>query len=282
MSNRLRALLTSFSPAESAALLRALSDLESGSPRQWLLLEIAATLGPAQPSRRIQVLAWIADKVGIAPLLPVLDYLHLPGIGLYRHPATILGRCARQALDDAALLLVAFSALLAGFDRLPASRQFVACLLLLLGGAIKYWRVRKQHPDDADTPPIEETLPGAEAALGLQGLLLARGNSPAESLQLLAELRTVPDKALPRLTTALPELLPPPPVRREYTRAALACWVLAILPALWLNGWQWGWILTVLWVAGLAWIAHRRKTFVALTIGLALFSFGFARIAHLI
>lgn len=282
MVGSLHQLLTPLSPAESAALLRALSDLESGSPRQWLLLEIAATLGPAQNTRRVRVLAWIANGLGIAPLLPALYHLRLPGIQLYQQPASALGRCARQALDDAALLLVAFSALLAGFDRLPASRQFVACLLLLVGGAIKCWRVYKQHPNSANTSPIEETLPGAEAALGLQGLLLAQGNSPAETLQLLSGLRAKPDTALPQLTSALPELLPPAPARHEFIRAALASWTLTILPALWLNGWKWGWLIVIFWVSGLAWAAHRRNTFVVLLAGLALTSFALARIAHVI
>lgn len=267
--------------SEAAALLRALSDLESGSPRQWLLLEMAAALGPAQASRRSRCLAWLAGKVGIAALLPVLRHLHWPGYTLYQQPARALGRCARQTLDDAALLLMACSALLAGFDRLPASRQFVACLLLLVGGVIKYWRVRRAHPPRLDTGAEEESLPGAEAALGLQGLLLARGVPPHVCAQRLAELRSQFDAALPRLIAHLPELLPPQPARQEFTRTALACWTLAILPALWLNGWQWGWLLTLLWLLGLAWLAHRRRAFLLLLGGLALASFALARIAHL-
>lgn len=270
-------MLPPLSPPEQAALLRGLSDLESGSPRQWLLLEIAATLGPAQASRRTRVVAWLTRWLGVAVLLPLLEHWQLPGIALYRANARLLGHCARRALDDASLLLVSFSALLAGFDRLPASRQFAAWLLLLLGGAIKYWRVRKQHPVQAEAEVSgEEALPGAEAALGLQGLLLARGVAPADAQTLRTSLN------LSALTTALPELLPPAPESRDFLRASLAGWIVAILPALWLNGWQWGWIGVVLWAAGLGWLAHRRKTFVALLIGLTIGAYALARIAHVL
>ena len=113
--------------------------------------------------------------------------------------------------------------LLAGFDRLPASRQFMAWLLLLLGGAIKYWRVRQRYPK---LEPLEvsgeEILPGAEAALGLQGLLLAHGIAPRDAHALLARLRTDPQAHLPELTAALPALQPPTPQRRDFLRATLA------------------------------------------------------------
>ncbi|MBS1155814.1 MAG: hypothetical protein H6R07_1738 [Proteobacteria bacterium] len=279
--NRLRQLLAPLSPPEQAALLRALSDLESGSPRQWLLLEIAATLGPAQASRRTQVAALVARWLGTAVLLPLLERWQLPGIEPYQNNAQLLGRCARQALDDASLLLVSLTALLAGFDRLPASRQFAAWLLLLIGGAIKYWRVHRHHPIIAAPENTgEETLPGAEAALGLHGLLLARGAEAAQARALLANLRAAPRTQLAPIATALPELLPPPPERRDFLRAALAGWCGAILPALWLNGWQWGWVVTVLWAMGLAWFAHRSRTFPALILALTVSAYLLARIAH--
>ncbi len=279
--NRLRQLLAPLSSPEQASLLRALSDLESGSPRQWLLLEIAAALGPARASRRTQLAALAARWLGIAVLLPLLQRWQLPGIALYQANARLLGRCARQALDDASLLLVSFTALLAGFDRLPASRQFAAWLLLLLGGAVKYWRVRKQHPVTA-APEItgEEMLPGAEAARGLHGLLLARGAEPAHAQALLANLRSAPQSQLSPITAVLPELQPSPSARREFLRAALAGWCAAIVPALWLNGWQWGWIATVLWAMGLAWLAHRNRTFPVLILALAVCAYLLARIAH--
>lgn len=281
LKERLKQILVPLSSAEQAWLLRALSDLESGAPRQWLFLEIAATLGPAQASRRARLLALAARVVGIAPLLPILERLHLPCMAIYQRNALALGRSARQSFDDAALLLVAFTALLAGFDRLPATRQFVACLLLLIGGVIKYWRVRRRHTPEKQAQPEEEHLPGAEAALGLQGLLLARGTSPAEVISLLSGLRNALPSTLPRLVAALPELLPEHPLRHEFVRATLAGWILALLPALWLDGWKWSWLLVILWIAGLAWFFHRRGTFVGLVLGLALASFALARIAHL-
>ncbi|MDR3412670.1 MAG: hypothetical protein P4L87_17290 [Formivibrio sp.] len=279
--NRLHQLLAPLSPPEQAALLHALSDLESGSPRQWLLLEIAATLGPAQASRRTRMAALVVRWLGIAVLFPLLAHWRLPGIALYQDKAHQLGRCARQAQDDSTLFLVSITALLAGFDRLPASRQFAAWLLLLLGGAVKYWRVRKQHPHRPEAEITgEETLPGAEAALGLQGMLLAQGLTPADAQELLGTLRNAPDQALPRLINALPTLAPPAPERHDFLRAALAGWCLAILPALWLNSWQWGWIIAVLWGMGLAWLAHRSKTFPALILALTLAAYLLARIAH--
>lgn len=281
MRNAFRQCLAPLSLPEQAALLRALSDLESGSPRQWLLLEIAATLGPAQASARTQVAAFAARWLGIAVLLPLLQRWQLPGIAPYQTNAQLLGRAARQALDDAALLLVSLTALLAGFDRLPASRQFAAWLLLLIGGAIKYWREHHRHPVIA-APEIsgEESLPGAEAALGLHGLLLARGAEPVEANSLLANLRAAPHARLAPITRALPELQPPLPERRDFLRVALACWCMAILPALWLNGWQWGWIVTVLWAMALAWFAHRSRPFPALILALTVCAYVLARIAH--
>ncbi len=279
--NHLQQFLAPLSPPEQAALLRALSDLESGSPRQWLLLEIAATLGPAQASLRTRVAALAARWLGIAVLLPLLEHWQMPGIQLYQANALLLGRTARRMIDDAALLLVSFTALLAGFDRLPASRQFVAWLLLLLGGAIKYWRVRKQHPLVPE-PEItgEEALPGAEAALGLQGMLLTQGQTLAQAQDLLATLRTSPDQALPQLSRILPQLIPPRPIRRDFLWAAMAGWCLTIIPALWLNGWQWGWIVVVLWTMTLAWLTHRSRTFPALILALAVCAYLLARIAH--
>lgn len=279
--NIIKQFLTPLTTPEQSALLRALSDLESGSPRQWLLLEVASHLGAAQASRRVVWAVRLARWLGIATLMPLWQRWQVPGLALYQANARALGHTARQALDDAALLLACGCALLAGFDSLPASRQFVAWLLLLLGGAVKYWRTHKAHPLP-ELPEItgEETLPGAESALGLQGMLLARGVLASEALPLFAELRAAPNSALPALVAALPELQPPPATRADFLRAALATWCLAIAPALWLNAWQWGWIVVLLWLAALAWLAHGRKTFVALLLGSALASFALARIAH--
>lgn len=276
-------LLAPLSRPEQSALLRALSDLESGSPRQWLLLEIAATLGPAQGSRRTWLLTRLADWLGTPALLSVLECLQLPGLDIYRDNARLLERSVRQALDDATLLLVSFSALLAGFDRLPATSQFAACLLLLAGGAIKLWREYRRHPIAAE-PDItgEEILPGAEAALGLQGLLLNKGITPTEAIHLLANLRHDPASALPTLRATLPELAPPHPARKEHLYATLVGWCLPIVPALWLNGWTWGWVLTVLWTLGLAWLVHHNRRLPALILALAVLAWALARIAHVL
>ena len=281
MRNALRHSLLPLTAPEQAALLRALSDLESGSPRQWFLLEVAASLGAAQASRRTVWAARLARALGVATLMPLWLRWQVPGLALYQANARALGHTARQVVDDAALLLACGSALLAGFDSLPASRQFAAWLLLLLGGAVKTWRIYKAHPL-VEAPEVtgEEALPGAESALGLQGMLLARGVLASAALSLLAQLRVTPNSALPALVAALPELQPPPAARSEFLRAAVYPWSLAIAPALWLNAWQWGWIMVLLWLAALAWLAHGRKSFVALLLGASLLSFALARVAH--
>ena len=279
--NHLQHLRSPLSGQEQAYLLRALSDLESGSPRQWLLLEIAATFGAESASRRTRLLAFLARWLGMAVLWPLLAHWQLPGAALYQASARELGRCARQTLDDAALLLASLTALLAGLDSLPASRQFLASLVLLLGGAVKYWRVCQQHPVAMDAEPSgEEILPGAEAALGLQGLLLARGLPPPDALTLHTQLKSAPHVALPALLAALPELLPPAPARGEFLRIALFLWTLTILPALWLNSWEWGWIIAILWTLGLTRLSHRSKTFPALILAVAASVYLLARLIH--
>lgn len=279
----LQNLLAPLSRPEQAHLLRALSDLESGSPRQWLLLEIAAALGSAQHSRRTRLLARLAGWLGIAPLLPVLNSLQQVGLDIYRDQARMQGQILRQGFDDAALLLACLSALMAGFDLLPASSQFAAWLLLLLGGAIKLWRARRHYPPAPTTAVTgEEVLPGAEAALGLHGLLMSKDIATRQASELLAELVRDPQAGLPPLVAALPELTPPAPSQRELRRATLAGWLLPIVPALWLNGWNWGWLLSICWVLSLAWLLHRNRKFLLLIAGISALTWLLARLAHLL
>ncbi len=279
----LQTLLAPLSRPEQSALLRALSDLESGSPRQWLLLEIAATLGPAQGSRRTKFLACLAGWIGISGMMPTLVRLQQSGLDIYRDNAYLLGQTMRQSFDDAALLLICLSALLAGFDRLPATSQFTAWLLLLTGAGIKLWREYRRHPIQPE-PDItgEETLPGAEAALGLQGLLLSQGVTPAGALQLLGALRHDPVSSLPDLQAALPELAPALPDRRDFRRAIVLGWSLPIVPALWLNGWTWGWLISFGCVLGMSWLIHGNRRFPALILGVATLTWGLSRIAHVL
>lgn len=278
---RLQQFLAPLSTPEKADVLRAWSDLESGSPRQWLLLEMAATLGAGHASWRTRLMAWLTRSLGIAVAWPLLAYWNLPGTALYQANARVLGRCARQTLDDAALLLASLTALLAGLNSLPASRQFVASLLLLLGGAVKYWRVCRQHRVEVEAEASgEEILPGAEATLGLQGLLFARGLPPREALALCTQLKTAPHATLPALLAALPELRPPAPARGEFLRIALFLWALAILPALWLNSWEWGWIIAILWALTLARFSHRSKIFPALILAVAASVYLVASLIH--
>lgn len=259
--------------SEYRHLLLTLSDRESGSARQWLLLELAAGLPVAALSRRVWLLRFMPT--------PALSLFSLPVVRqLYAAPRASIRTACLRGCDDAFLLLTAAIALLAGFGRLPASQQFVVWLLLIGGVFFKLWR-RLREP----LPPVpeitgEEAVPGAEAALGLRGLLLARGLAPAEVAVLLAGWQTQPQAALPRLLAALPQLRPPAPLRRDLILFELTAWTAVMWPATWLLGWLWGWLGVIVLACGLSWAIHHRLRQPGLIALTGLLMFALAKLLH--
>ncbi|MBE9611014.1 hypothetical protein [Chitinilyticum piscinae] len=196
-------------PAELAALLTGLSDQESGGARQWFWLELANAQPPAQATPRVRRLLLVLRLLGPSRLLPLLQQLGTPCLALYQ--AGYQSRIERwkSVLTDTLLGIGCVLAIAAGFGWQPASVQFalwLVCIGALLLAAWRSWRA----PHAAAEFPAEEALPGAEASLGLTGMLLARGCAPSSAPRLVALLRSQPEQALPLLVAALPELVAPP------------------------------------------------------------------------
>ncbi|TJZ78922.1 hypothetical protein [Chitiniphilus eburneus] len=227
-----------FDDGERAALLRRLSDLDAGTPRQWLWLELAAgtATGETPRTRRIgRLLAlggpWLAWRW--------LRRAELPGLTLYARLAGSLRARLRHARQDGLLCVLCLPALLAGFERLPAIQAMSAWLVVLLGTLWQAWRQpgaqASTHTADDDGDG-EEELPGPEAALGLAGMLIGAGQAPLAAQRLVVQLRAAPDATLPALLAVLPTLAPSPPP--PATRRWLTClhWLAATLPPAWLIG----------------------------------------------
>lgn len=268
---------TAFAPTEIAALLRALSDFESGSPRQWLFLELASLYPP--PTHKHFYSRYLR-RFGPTLCSHWLAQRSMPAMALYQSKHQHLLGIIKQNINDASLLLAGSLALLAGFGRLPASMQFVCWLLWIGGGCYKLWRWLRQPAPHAHEVSGEEALPGTEAALGLQSLLLARGLSPSQAGALLQQVQNNIDMALPALLNILPELEPPPLLRHHQTWAILLSWSLVLLPAPWLLGWTWGWLSVIALLAFLSGYLHRRPLAPALIILTSLFCYGLARFVH--
>ncbi|GAA5784315.1 hypothetical protein [Chitiniphilus shinanonensis] len=226
-----------FDAGERAALLRRLSDLDAGSPRQWLWLELAAGTGTGETprTRRIgRLLAlggpWLAWRR--------LRAAGLPGLTLYARQIGLLRARLRHIRQDGLLCVLCLPALLAGFERLPATQAMAAWLVTLCGLVWQAWRqpgapATSLPPDEGDG---EEELPGPEASLGLAGMLIGAGQSPLAAQRLVTQLRAAPDATLPALLAALPALAPAPPTRATRRWLAALHWLAATLPPAWLLG----------------------------------------------
>jgi hypothetical protein len=259
--------------AEHRQLLLLLSDRESGSARQWLLLELAAVLPAQMASRRIRFMGLLPTALMTALSLPVVRQLYA------RRNADLTFALVRGC-DDAFLLLVATTAFLAGFQRLPASQQFLAWLLLIGGLLFKTWRRMREPVPLIAEPDGEESLPGAEAALGMRSLLLARGLPDSQVTGLLERWRSAPESVLPQLLATLPELSVPPALKRDLILLELAGWAMVLWPATWILGWHWGWLAVLVLSGGLSWLIHQRLRQPGLIALTGLLMFALAKLLH--
>ncbi|STQ89475.1 hypothetical protein [Iodobacter fluviatilis] len=266
-----------FSSPEKYALLSSLSDLESGSVRQWFFLELAATETKGPRTKRARCWMVLLARLGPALLAPSLIQRGLHGAALYLPASQHRFQLIRQSLNDALLLGVSLITLLAGFNRLTASMQFSLWLLAITGAAWQIWRTRITQP----TEP-ENTLPGAEASLGLYGILIAKELEPALALSLIKGLRQDINTHLAALQNQLPELAPSSTSR--YAKAFKASsWLLSLIPSTWLLGIlpaAWGWIVCCLLLIGLSYLINRHWQTPALLALSGLCVYALAKLAH--
>lgn len=189
-----------------SCLYQALSDAESGTPRQWLYLELAAACSPlTPPGRGVLLLAWFIRQGGVSLAWPILEGLHLPGLAPYRPlPGISSARCARGGALVGATLIAGLCSLSA----LPATRQWLLVLLMVLGaglmagisGLISRRQILLQR---REANRVMAELTPAESALGLSGLLVSAGKPLDEAAKMVAMLRQAPDVALDRETCRL-------------------------------------------------------------------------------
>ncbi|GGP27642.1 hypothetical protein [Silvimonas amylolytica] len=263
-----------------------LSDLESGTARQWYWLEIAA-LYPAQAaSRTSQFICALLRRFGPLLCWAALLKSSVEGTGLYAPQMQLLQRRTRQVMQDAALFTAITPMLLAGFGRLPATVAFTLWLGVFLGPIWLALNILRKTPAPI-TPDINGTdelpdLAGPEDVVGLQAMLVATGIAPRQAGQLISRLHTEPLTALPMLGSLLPDLSPPPPTRREYILNAIRTWLAVTLPAALASAYLplvGTLALCVLWSALTVARAGRRRAALLVLVS-ALLAYGFGRLSH--
>lgn len=192
-----------YTPIALRALYMALADHESGTPRQWLYLELAAQQtagGIVPPPARLGV--WLLQHASPALAIAYLAALRLPGLAPYGFQ---LDSRSPYYARNGALLAAALLAVLTGLGSQNLTRQFVLLLILLLGSMAVALSVgiRARRAATYQKLAAEETalsLAPAEAALGLSGMLVAAGEPLDVAAAKVAAIRTSPDRALDRAT----------------------------------------------------------------------------------
>ncbi|WP_255991552.1 hypothetical protein [Chitinolyticbacter albus] len=270
------------SPDQITALQRQLSDLEAGSVRQWFWLELAHQR-PASNTRRVRALAWLLQRGGPALAWPWLRCSGTPGTTLYAGQAVPLWRGLAQSRQDGLLLLLCLSALLAGFERLPASQAFAAWCIAGFGALWQASRARTPVPSADDDADDGEALPGPESSLGLAGILISRGVAPRDAMTLVALLQQQGDAALTALLHALPELAPPAPRPAAIRVLRAGNWLGATLPpSLLIAQLPAPWGLLAAAACGMA-CAGVRSRMAGLLVGMAtLIAYALGRIGHVL
>ncbi len=250
------------STAEQGTLIRLLSDLESGSPRQWYWLEIAQKYPASTKSKTTVVMSIALNAFGIKACKAILHKLGIKGLNLYQTASQQFWALAQHKANDALLFSGCILALLLGFNRLPASQQLAAWCLGLGGAAWQVWRTIRQFTPPTTLPESdEESTPGAEASLGLQGMLLAAGATPAVSTALVKGIAQDPAGFLAPLLVNLPSLAPDPaPSRAQKIVLSATSWLLIGISSSWIIGhlpafWGGGMVLLLMLAAG--WGIHR-------------------------
>jgi len=248
--------------------MRQLSDLESGSSRQWYWLEIAQKYPASIVNKKTKFISIALRGLGINACTAILHRLGIKGLNLYHTASQQFWSLAQHKSNDALLFSGCVLSLLLGFNRLPASQQLAAWVVGLGGAAWQLWRTIRQFTPPALPESDEESLPGAEASLGLQGMLLAAGATPAVSITLVKGIAQDPDGFLAPLLANLPSLAPDPQPRRAQQIAlstapwlligVLSSWLIGLLPAFWGGG------LVLILMLAAGWGIHRSVKPIAL------------------
>ncbi|WP_027469436.1 hypothetical protein [Deefgea rivuli] len=253
--------ITPLSLTEQGTIMRLLSDLESGSSRQWYWLEIAQKYPASEHTKKTKILGIAMQLFGINACMAILARLNLKGLNIYHTASQQFWSLAQHKANDALLFSGCVLALLLGFNRLPASQQLAAWCLALGGAAWQVWRTARQFTPPAQPETDEETTPGAEASLGLQGMLLAAGATPAVSIALVKGIAQDPAGFLAPLLANLPSLAPDPqPSRTQRYVLSATPWLIVGLISSWLIGHlpaYWGGAIALMLMLAAGWGIHR-------------------------
>lgn len=224
-----------FSDADAHAIYLALADRESGTPRQWLYLELAAekTAGAVTRAARfgLALLRW----GGLAWAIPYLDLGGLAGLRPYRSPLTTpYARWARYGALSASVVL----AILLGLGSLNATRELAMVLLAGLGasgcvGAVAWQQGRAAAAARQNSQQQAERLTPAESTLGLAGMLAASGEVDDIARQ-VALIRRQPDIVLTAARSEQLGLSEPLTCYVVFAASAAGlCWLLGVLAVAW-------------------------------------------------
>jgi hypothetical protein len=273
------------SEAEQSDLIRQISDLESGHPRQWYWLEIAQTLAGAQRSRRTRLIGIALNLFGTKACSPILIKTKIKGGELYQQTAAQLVAFGRHKINDALLFAGSLLSIMVGFGLLPASLQFAAWCLAI-GGAL--WHMARQiktRPSQAlqINPDTAPELPGAESSLGLPAILLASGLSSPLALSLVKGIKQDPATFIEPLLLNYPALRPEPEaelwIKLSITSTGwlglglINSWLIGLLPT------HWGTLCAMLLMLAIAmWINTKKQALVILGTWLGVFLL--ASLAH--
>jgi hypothetical protein len=252
---------TPLTPAEQGTLIRLLSDLESGSSRQWYWLEIAQKYPASTKNKKTMIMSIALNALGINACKTILHKFGIKGLNLYQAASQQFWSLAQHKANDALLFSGCVLALLMGFNRLPASQQLAAWCLAIGGAAWQIWRTVRQFTPPALPDSDEETTPGAESSLGLQGMLLAAGATPAVSIALVKGIAQDPAGFLAPLLVNLPSLAPDPqPSRAQTIVLSVMPWLVIGILSSCLIGWLpafWGGGVVLILMLAAGWGIHR-------------------------
>jgi hypothetical protein len=198
-------------PAEQRLVHLAMADSESGSPRQWWHLEIAARLPNEAPGLRVRFLRTLIEWLDAGVLANYLWALGCAGLGTYRMPEPT--HPARAGVMGARWSLCVLGAAV-GLGTLNATREFLLVLAMLLCAAVASLRAGIRQAAArrvllAEQEAIALELTPSESALGFAAVLVAAGYPLNNATRATEALSTAPDSAPLELFASLGMLAPP-------------------------------------------------------------------------
>jgi hypothetical protein len=198
-------------PAEQRHVHLAMADSESGTPRQWWHLEIAARLPNEAPTLRARFLHTLIAWLSAGVLANCLRALGCAGLGTYRMHGTT--SAARASLTGARWSLCVLGATV-GLGTMNVTREFLLVLVMLLCATVVGLRAGIQQSKVrrallAEQEAIALELTPSESALGFAAVLIAAGYPLNNATRATEALSAAPDSAPPELFASLGMLAPP-------------------------------------------------------------------------